>query len=344
MQPFVPRHVFYEEKALDYPLGRELVSTFRKLGVETLKIASHNRVTGIPGKTPRESYREGKKTIVIGVRREKEFQTCKPSAHYQLPLVTGCSGMCEYCYLATNLGKKPYIRIYVNVDEILDVTRELIRTKAPEKTLFEGSAVSDPIPVERYTGSLKKTIEFFAQEEYGRFRFVTKFTEIDSLLDIDHHDHTTIRFSINSQRIIQQHEHGTPPVQERIAAAQKVFGAGYELGFLVAPIVYYPGWQEEYEQLFRDLAHTFQDYSPEEKGRISFELISHRYTSRAKANILEVFPGTELNMEETDRKFKYGQFGYGKYIYTPEIMRDFKSTFQSYLEQYLPGTKLLYYV
>ncbi|NLI90859.1 MAG: spore photoproduct lyase [Peptococcaceae bacterium] len=344
MKPFVPRRVLFEERALDYELGRNLVSTFRKMGIETSKIASHNRVTGIPGKTASEAYREGKRTLVIGVRKEKEFQTCKPSAHYQLPIVTGCSGMCEYCYLATNLGKKPYIRIYVNIEEVLGITKQLIQERIPETTLFEGSAVSDPVPVERYTGLLGTTIDFFAREEFARFRFVTKFTDIDGLLGIEHNGHTTIRFSINTQKVIEKYEHATPSADERIAAARKVFESGYPLGFLIAPIMYYPGWEEDYEKLIKDVSQTFRDFSPEQKGEISFELISHRYTNRAKTNILEVFPHTDLSMEEGERKYKYGQFGYGKFIYRPDIMQTMQTSLLSCLNQHLPEARVLYFV
>jgi spore photoproduct lyase len=242
------------------------------------------------------------------------------------------------------MGKKPYIRVYVNLDEILDRTKQLIQARSPEVTLFEGAAVSDPIPVERYTGSLQSTIRFFGKEEFGRFRFVTKFTDIDSLLGIDHNRHTTIRFSINSQHVIRQYEHGTPSADERIEAARKVFDAGYELGFLIAPIVYYPGWQNDYEQVLANLAESLKGFSVSMLKKVTVELISHRFTTRARTNIHEIFPATDLNMEETDRKFKYGQFGYGKYVYTPEIMAELKSTFQSYIDRYLPGVQTLYFV
>lgn len=121
---------------------------------------SHNRVTRIPGDTRAKAYREAKRTLVIGVRRGKEFQTFKPSAHCQLPLATSCPGMCEYCYLSTALGKKPYLRVYVNTDEVLGIAQELINSRAPETTIFEGAATSDPIPIEDYTGNLRKSIEF----------------------------------------------------------------------------------------------------------------------------------------------------------------------------------------
>jgi spore photoproduct lyase len=118
MNVFVPKRALFEKEALDYPIGKHIFDKMQELGVDTSFIGSHNRVTGIPGKTPQEAYFEGKRTLVVGLRRTLDFQTCKPSAHYQLPLVTSCIGECEYCYLNTTLGKKPYIRVYVNIDEI----------------------------------------------------------------------------------------------------------------------------------------------------------------------------------------------------------------------------------
>ncbi|WP_334305981.1 spore photoproduct lyase family protein, partial [Clostridioides difficile] len=98
--------------------------------------------------------------MVVGIRKSLKFQTCKPSANYQLPLVSGCMGRCEYCYLNTQLGDKPFIRVFVNVDEILEQTKKYIEDRKPQVTIFEGAATSDPVPVEPYTNSLKKTIEF----------------------------------------------------------------------------------------------------------------------------------------------------------------------------------------
>lgn len=245
MEPFIPKRAYFERDALDYPLGRQIYEKMRELGVNIYFTGSHNRITGIPGKSPQEAYFEAKRTLAVGVRRSLDFASCKPSAHYQLPLVTSCQGECEYCYLNTTLGKKPYIRIYVNIDEILDRAKEYIAIRLPDTTVFEGSATSDPLPVEPYTGALKKTIEFFGKQEKGLFRFVTKFTNVDSLLDAEHCGKTTFRFSINSARIIINFEHRTPPLEERIAAAAKVATAGYPLGFIIGPIFHYPGWEQE---------------------------------------------------------------------------------------------------
>lgn len=343
---FIPSRVFYEPGALHYPLGANLVERFRKLGIPVSGTASHNRVSGIPGKSPAEMYREAKRTLVIGVRRSETFQSCKPSAHFQLPLVTSCPGMCEYCYLATTLGKKPYVRVYVNLEEIYKIASNLIQQRLPEITRFEGAATSDPLPVEGYTGALRQTIEFFGQTSQGRFRFVTKYTEVEDLLDVKHEGHTRFRFSLNCAEVVAQYEHLTPPPEERISAAGKVLAANYPLGFIFAPIFRFPGWQEAYQRLMEKSALELVKRAPPgwSSEQLTLEFISHRFTAKAKATILDVFPNSSLPMAEEQRKFKYGQFGYGKYVYQPEEIAEMKVFFEEQARCYFPRARVEYFI
>ncbi len=156
---FNPTRVLIEKEALAYPRGKELHEMFQKKGAVIVMLESA-RTKGIPGVSKKEKYIEGKNTLVIGVRKSLDFQTCKPSAHYQLPLVTGCLGQCEYCYLNTRLGDKPYTRVYVNIKEILQRAKKYIDSREGI-TIFEGAATSDPLPVESYTHALKEAITFF---------------------------------------------------------------------------------------------------------------------------------------------------------------------------------------
>lgn len=300
---------------------------------------SHNRVTGIPGKTPKEKYVQAKQSLVIGVRRTLKFASCKPSAHYQLPLATSCPGFCEYCYLQTTLGPKPVLRVYVNLDEVLAQAEKYIEERSPDITIFEGAATSDPIPVEYLTGSLEKTIEFFAKTDLGRFRFVTKFADVDSLLNIKHNQHTEVRFSLNTQTVIGKYEKGTAPLKGRIEAARKIAEAGYPLGFLIAPIIIYDNWEKEYLQAISDLAAMLPEGS-----NPSFELITHRFTKKAKSNIEQVFPESTLPMDESERQFKYGQFGYGKYVYPKEAMGEIKDIFEEHISKVFPDSEIKYLV
>ena len=333
------KRVFIEEAALKYDNAKKIKKIFEDRDVPVNIISSPQGVRGIPGDDKEEIYRESKKTLVVGIRRSTKFQTCKPSAHYQLPIATSCPGMCRYCYLNTNLGKRPYIRTYVNIDEILAKAQKYINERSPQETIFEGAATSDPLPLEDLTGNLKESIKYFGKEPLGKFRFATKFTNVDSLLGIDHNKSTEIRYSLNTEYIINKYEENTPLLNKRVEASSKLANVGYPVGFLIAPIITYPGWKKDYEELLLQLRDKVGD-----DAEISFELITHRYTTKAKNLINETFPENDLPMDEKDRKFKYGQFGYGKYIYPPEAMSEIKDLFYDRIDKIFSNEKILYFV
>ncbi|GKX30283.1 spore photoproduct lyase [Vallitalea longa] len=337
---FMPKRVLIEKDALKYPLGEELYNNFKNKDIELIMLET-TRTKGIPGSTKMEKYKQGKNTLVIGVKKSLTFQTCKPSAHYQLPLVTGCIGQCEYCYLNTQLGDKPYTRIYVNIDEILDRAKKYINEREGEVTIFEGAATSDPLPVEPYTHALKKTIEFFAKEELGRFRFVTKFTNIEDIVNAKHNGHTTVRFSLNTDKVINTYEHRTPNAKNRIQAAAKVLNAGYPIGFIIAPVFLYDNWETEYSMLIKDLNNSLP---VDNHKNITFEIISHRYTTKAKNRINDIFPETKLPMTDEERTFKYGQFGYGKYVYNKDQLSEMKTFFTNELSTYFSDSEIKYII
>ena len=335
---FHPKRMYFEKAALAYPTGERAYKWAKDNDVPIEMFPNTVRYKGNDNLSILEQFGEAKGTLAVTVKRSLKFQTCKPSAHYQLPLVTGCPGFCQYCYLFTNLGTKPYLRIYANVEEILQQADSYME-KQDEITVFEGAATSDPIPVEHICGSLGKAISFFGESQNGRFRFVSKFTDVDSLLSLEHNGHTTIRFSLNADSVITEYEKGAPRLNMRIEAAAKVAKAGYPTGFIIAPIIHFKGWQQAYSEMFEKLQASLPDIKD-----IPFELITHRYSSRAKENIHQLFPNTTLPMDEAERRFKFGQFGYGKYLYKKETFDDLKLNITSMIKNYFPTAKINYFV
>lgn len=339
---FIPKRIIFEKNSLDYEVGQNIYNRFKdKSNIDIVNLSSNKVKQHIPGENLYDFYREGKNTLVVGVKKSFKFQSCKPSAHYQLPLVSGCIGQCEYCYLNTNLGDKPYIKVNVNVEDILKQAQNYIDERLPKTTIFEGSATSDPVPIEPYTNVLKKSIEFFGKSDKGRFRFVTKFNDIDTLLDAKHNGNTEMRFTINTDRVINEYENKTAPIDKRIEASVKAAKAGYKVGYIIAPVFLYEGWKEDYKKMLLDLNSRI----PEDlEYPITFEVISHRYTTRAKKIILEVFPETTLPMVDEERKYKYGQFGYGKFVYDKEALQDMKEFFTEQIENIFRDKVILYII
>ncbi|MCY0900689.1 MAG: spore photoproduct lyase [Firmicutes bacterium] len=338
MRLFIPDFAFFEPEALQYPIGREIEQRLRALNVPIRETTSHNRVTGIPGDTPNEKYKNAKNTLVVGLRKTLTFDTSKPSADYAIPISTGCMGHCHYCYLQTTLGAKPYIRVYVNMDQILDAARGYIRERAPEVTTFEAACTSDPVGIEHLTGNLARVVEFAGQEPLARLRFVTKYDGVEPFLHLEHGGHTYFRFSVNADYVIRHFEPGTAPFAERLAAASKVYQAGYKLGLIVAPLIRFEGWEDGYAQLFERLAqHLPRD------SDLRFELIQHRFTATAKRIILERYPKTKLEMDETKRKYKWGRYGRGKWVYQDDEATTLRRHLEGLIHTHFPLATIEYF-
>lgn len=330
---FKPEKIIIEQKALDYPMGKELYDRFTKENKEIVIQKKANMTYSSENKT--EKYREGKRTLILAVKKGDKFESCKPSADFQLPLVAGCSGMCEYCYLNTRMGDKPYIKVYVNNKDIIKKALDLSRER--NKISFEASAFSDPIPVEPYTNSLRDTIAAFNEHENIEFRFVTKYTDVDSLLYAGN-SKTTIRFSLNPDYIIKRYEHLTPNLDERLNASEKIFKAGYSLGFIIAPVFIYEGYKKDYRELLEKIQHIY-------KGeKVELEIISHRFTEKGRETTLSIFPNSKVPLSESERKFKFGQFGYGKYLYKDEKIKEMKEFFKEETEKLLPLSEIKYII
>ncbi|GEN45880.1 spore photoproduct lyase [Alkalibacillus haloalkaliphilus] len=340
VKPFMPELVYVEPKAMEYPLGKKLIDRFQDMDIEIRETTSHNQVRNLPGDNHFQKYRMAKSTLVVGLRKTLKFDTSKPSAEYAIPLATGCMGHCHYCYLQTTMGSKPYIRTYVNVEEVLEQADKYMAERAPEFTRFEASCTSDIVGIDHLTHSLKYAIEHFGESEYGKLRFVTKFAHVDHLLDAKHNGKTRFRFSINDDYVIKYFEPGTSKLDERLEAARKIAEADYPLGFIVAPIYLHDGWREGYAEMFEKLDNQIPEFARKD---LTFEFIQHRFTQPAKRTIEQNYPMTKLELDETKRKKKFGKYGISKFVYKDEEQEEMKNKMQEYLQRHFPTAKFEYF-
>ncbi|MEW6243938.1 MAG: spore photoproduct lyase family protein [Bacillota bacterium] len=329
---FVPRVLYVQKAALSYPRAARAIRILKKKDVPVVEFSGRLPL----GHTDDvQRFFLSKRSLVLSVRKPTPFATCRPSADYQLPLASGCPGLCEYCYLHTALGLRSYLRVYVNLEETLSDAARLMEA-SPEPLRFEGAATSDPLPAERYTGVLADTISFFAGCQ-AWFRFVTKSADIEPLFGIRHAGRTTVRFSVNAERYIGSFEHGTAGLLERLSAAHRLRHEGYPVGLLVAPVFLESGWEDAYLQLIRQIKKAGLD-------GVELEFVTHRFTARARENIRRVFPHTNLPMQEEGRRYRRGQFGYGKYVYDESTMSRARDVMLGEVARLLPRSRVLYFV
>ncbi|WP_216637164.1 spore photoproduct lyase family protein [Pontibacter akesuensis] len=339
----MPKQVLFTPAALEEPWGQQMYERVRALGLPVQEQKS-NRITGLRGEDERETYRKAKSTlaIVTAPPGALKLQPIPPSADWQFHLAEGCPAHCQYCYLAGSLQGPPVVRAFANLPAIL---QNLVKYKKPGGlTTFEASCYTDPLGIEHLTGSLAETIRFFGEQEGMHLRWVSKFDQVDGLLDLRHHGNTQPRISLNTEFISRRIEGGTAPMEARLAAIRKLAlpkadgGGGYNVGLVIAPIMPVPDWEAQYTQLLDRLEQTL-DFPCE----ITFELISHRFTPGSKAILQEWYPNTQIDFDEANRSLKYNKFGGKKYVYSPATMHQLRSFFYAELKRRFPAAPVLYW-
>ncbi len=327
-----PSAVWYEKAVYDYPLGQEILKRVTSLGIPLQLIESHNK-SRLELADPQKRFYASKKILILGVKKDLRLQNCSPSADYRLIIGTSCPGFCEYCYLADSLGERVFPRVYINLDEILQPLLTILRNNHDQKTTSEISSSGDPLATEHLTGLLSKTIEILAEEPNARLRVVTKFPWVEPLLALKHNGNTFFRFSFNSEYVINTFEHGTASLKERIDSMQKLGAANYPLGAIIAPIILYDNWQQDYYNLIKDLAK----YLPQLE---TFELITFRFSNRAQMKIFTRFPHSKLPFPKNGIRHK----AFGKYVYDEENQQKIKSFFIETLSTFFPQSHISYFV
>lgn len=334
---WLPDEVFFTKSALDEPFGQAIQARLTDLDVSVTALNT-DRLPSIRGKDERETYRRAKKTlaVVVAPPSQMTLQPIPPSADYQFHLAQGCPAHCQYCYLAGSLMGPPITRVYANLPEILE---NLKSYKQQHKiTTFEASCYTDPLALEHLTGSLSETIKFFGQQDGMALRWVSKFDNVEPLLNLHHNSHTRARLSMNALPITQRLEGGSASLEARLTALRKLAQSGYPVGIVLAPIMPIENWHEHYTQLFERIAATL-DFSCD----LTFELITHRFTEKSKGVLTEWYPNSTLDMSEDKRTKKRNAFGGLKFVYTKDVMLELREFFESELSRRFPDAKILYW-
>jgi spore photoproduct lyase len=275
--------------------------------------------------------------VVTAPPSQFKLSPIPPSADWQFHLAEGCPAHCQYCYLAGSLQGPPVIRAYANLPAILNNLAAYERPGSP--TTYEVSCYTDPLGIEHLTGSLAECIRYFGTREQGHLRWVSKFDQVEGLLDLPHNGHTRCRVSVNAAPVSTRLEGGTASVDARLQALRRLgLEGGYPIGIVVAPIMPIEDWRSHYTDLC-DRISAALDFDCD----LTFELISHRFTPGSKDVLLSWYPNTKLDLDESNRTVKRNKFGGVKYVYPTEVMRELRQFFENQISRRFPTAKILYW-
>ena len=331
---FKPKAIYFEKEIENYPLGKELMDKYKD--IPKIEIENHNAIEEMRKKENKE-FGNMKRNLIIGVRKTHKFVKNHKVSDYLVPYTSsGCTASCLYCYLVCNYNKCAYLRLFVNREQMLE---KIVKTslKSEKELTFEIGSNSDLILENTITNNLVWTIENFKNTEKGKLTFPTKFDMVEPILPLEHKGKIIVRMSVNPEEIINRVEFGTSRLQGRIEAINKLKEAGYQIGILIAPVIFVENWKELYLQLIQRLE---SELSSKVKKDVFFEIIFMTYSYvHIKINE-EAFP----NAIDLYNKDKMTGRGRGKYWYKNEIRQEGEKFFREKMKQYFPNNEIIYIV
>lgn len=143
--------------------------------------------------------------------------------------------------------------------------------------------------------------------------------------------------SVNPEFIINNVEFGTSRLRNRIEAINKLVEADYDVGILIAPVIFLENWKELYHDLIIYLSETLSEKA---KKVIFFEVIFMTYSYVHNAINSEAF----TNSIQIFDKDKMTGRGRGKYMYKNDFRNEGEMFFRDELNKYFKNNKIWYIV
>jgi spore photoproduct lyase len=246
-----PRNIYFEEavreSAIVYRL-KELFPAAHFKRISSLKDYLKCRTFSL------KDYNQRQDNFFIVKERYDFLKKCPCTrgavscGYYILNIGFGCVYECTYCYLQ-EYQNSPGIIVPANPDDFF--LSLMIKKNKPGVFAFTriGSGeFTDSLCLDWITGFSPQIIDFFKKHPKIFFEFKTKSNNIQNILKSKPQKNIVISWSVNPKKVIVENEFYTAALKERIAAASVCVGVGFKVGFHFDPVIYYAGWQKDYEE------------------------------------------------------------------------------------------------
>ena len=180
---------------------------------------------------------------------------------HTIDAVENCVFGCSYCTIQTFYGKDILIQ--------KDIKQKLDNIEIdPDRFYHFGSGQSsDSLAWGNRNGILDAFCIFASKHPNILLEFKTKSKNISYFLENQVPVNIVCSWSLNSSIIIENEEHFTADLDERIASARAVADRGMKVAFHFHPLVWYQGWKKDYQDIINLIQNNF---GPDEILFISF--------------------------------------------------------------------------
>lgn len=230
--------------------------------------------------------------------------------HYQvLDIANNCYYDCRYCILQAYFPISSNV-IYTNTEKIEQELKAFNSHSFGAR--FGTGQFTDSLLMEPLYPQAEKLIKLFDKYPRHYLEFKTKSIFINHLLP-HAGKNIILSWSLNTPQVIDNWEENTCTLERRLEAAQLASSRGFPPSFHFDPIICYPGWQEDYKNVIKQLFNAIDS-----RSILYMSLGCLRYSPKLKKILLERGIDCSFlfgpNIFGKDGKMRYF-FGHRKKVY-----------------------------
>ena len=248
---FIPKNVFYTKDVVDsflYNRVKILYPNANFMEIESIKSFLKTHEFSI------QEYNKRKDNLFLINEKYDFFKRCPCTKNVRcckysiLNIGYGCLYECSYCFLqgyqnVAGIILPCNLPDFLNLDKIKPIDNKMFFLPRVGSGEFTDSLIFDDITL--FSDDI---VKFFKENKNISFEFKTKSTNIEYLLKIGGSGNIVISWSVNAKQMIEENEHLTPNLENRLKAAQECVKAGYSVGFHFDPIIVYDDWKNGYKR------------------------------------------------------------------------------------------------
>lgn len=242
-------------------------------------------------------------------------------------LIYGCFGGCvsTYCYMSRYNGTRVFVN--TNVDQIFKSVVEWEKgfTKVPDQqdpiyTMVDIACNTDLVLMQKHMPeSLHDYLKRYDDHPRLNSTMATKYPGLLKL-DVSHFNKPPrVRVSLMPQKYSDVLEPKMQKIVDRIADVNRLKELGWEVHCNYSPLVFYPGWKEEYNNLFS----MVKDMAGENKCEV-IALTNHKRQMAKSSN-----EAKEIMRYSSEVKNKSGVMRY-PLIHKTRLLNEFKDIYKNY--------------
>lgn len=294
-------HVYIDELSRGSKLARRFEALFP---AARITYASERPFSGSRGDLSAREFDRSKRNLWLTPFKGRFFKRCPGSRpglaccnYFVLNWGLQCDMNCSYCYLQSFINA-PALTVYSNLEDALTELRELASTGLAAQKLRVGTGETvDSLSLDPLTLFSHDLIAFFHDYPEWTLEFKTKSAYVGQFLDVPHAGNVIASWSVNPQHVIAREEHGTASLEQRLAAAEQCRGKGFQIAFHIDPMIWHPGWEENYRGLVDAICARFtpRDVPYLSVGALRFQpeqrmIMRERFGMNSYVTQAETFP------------------------------------------------------